>query len=219
MNSAFFTVTLRSAGWAIPAGPYRDPMEGLGIARAHVLGFSLGASIAQELVLAFPEKVDRLVLVGGDCGGSEAVRSSPAVFARLIDKSGTFEEVAARMFPLLFPPTWLASHDPFRYCPEVEETTSAETGARQLDAFLSWPGSFFRLGAVRAGTRVLAGDADSVIPWENSRVLAGQIPGAELEIFPGAGHGLMYQCPDRFSQTVLRFLCREGCAGAKVPVH
>jgi len=180
-------------------------MEGLGIARAHVLGFSMGACIAQELALAFPEKVCRLVLVGGDCGGNEAVRSSPGVFARLIDKSGTPAEIARRMFPLLFSPAWLAGHDPLRYCPEVEETTEDAVAARQLDAFLSWPGSFARLSDIRAKTLVCCGDADAVVPCENSRILAGRIPGAELAVFPGAGHGLMYQCPDRFSQTVIGF--------------
>ena len=92
-------------------------MDALGISRAHVLGFSMGACIAQELALAFPEKVDRLILVAGDCGGAEAVRTDPDVFSRLIDKSGTIEDVVNRMFPLLFPPAWLATHDPFRYCP------------------------------------------------------------------------------------------------------
>ncbi|WP_292370989.1 alpha/beta fold hydrolase [Methanoregula sp. UBA64] len=181
-------------------------MEGLGIARAHVLGFSMGACIAQELALAFPEKVDRLVLVGGDCGGSEAVRSSGEVFARLIDRSGTLLEIARRMFSLLFPAAWLAGHNPFAYCPEVMETTGDEAAARQLEAFLSWPGSFSRLYRVRAKTLVIAGDLDAVVPYENSRILAGQIPGAELVVFPGAGHGMMYQCPDRFCETVSGFL-------------
>ena len=181
-------------------------MEGLGIDRARVLGFSMGACIAQELALAFPEKVGRLVLFSGDCGGSEAVRSSPEVFARLIDKSGTLPEIARRMFPLLFSPEWLATHDPLKYCPEIEETTEDEVAARQLDAFLTWPGSFSRLGEIRAQTLVCCGDADAVVPCENSRALAGRIPGARLEIFPGAGHGLMYQCPDRFSQMAIGFL-------------
>lgn len=43
-------------------------MERLGIARAHVLGFSMGACIAQELALMSPEKVDRLILVPGTAG-------------------------------------------------------------------------------------------------------------------------------------------------------
>ena len=181
-------------------------MAALGIARAHVLGFSMGACITQELALAFPENVDRLILVAGDCGGAEAVRTDPDVFSRLIDKSGTIEDVVNRMFPLLFPPAWLATHDPFRYCPRVEETTSTENAARQLAAFLSWPGSFSRLEKIRSRTLVIAGDADAVVPSGNSRLLAGKIPGAELAIFPGAGHGLMYQCPDRFGERVLGFL-------------
>jgi pimeloyl-ACP methyl ester carboxylesterase len=181
-------------------------MAALGIARAHVLGFSMGACIAQELAFAFPENVDRLILVAGDCGGAEAVRTDPDVFARLTDKSGTIEDVVNRMFPLLFPPAWLATNDPFRYCPSVEETTSTENSARQLAAFLSWPGSFSRLEKIRSQTLVIAGDADAVVPHENSRLLAGKIPSADLAIFPGAGHGLMYQCPDRFGERVLGFL-------------
>jgi pimeloyl-ACP methyl ester carboxylesterase len=183
-------------------------MDSLGISCAYVLGFSMGACIAQELALAFPEKVDRLILVAGDCGGAEAVRTDPDIFARLIDKSGTIEDVVNRMFPLIFPPAWLATHDPFRYCPEVYETTSTENAARQLAAFSTWPGSFFRLEKIRSRTLVIAGDKDAVVPPENSRLLAEKIPGADLAVFPGAGHGLMYQCPDRFSGTVIRFLER-----------
>jgi pimeloyl-ACP methyl ester carboxylesterase len=55
---------------------------------------------------------------------------------------------------------------------------------------------------------VIAGDEDAVVPHGNPRLLAGKITGAELTIFPGAGHGLMYQCPDRFSERVLGFLER-----------
>ena len=181
-------------------------MDGLHIGRAHVLGNSMGACIAQELALSLPERVDRLVLVAGDCGGSESARASPDIFARLTDRSGTMEELTGRIFPLLFPQEWLLSHDPLHYCPKVTETTEDDVAARQLDAFLTWPGSFSRLYGITSRTLVITGDKDAVVPYENSRTLAGQIPGSKLEIFPGAGHGLMYQCPDRFSQTVLGFL-------------
>ena len=93
-------------------------MDALCISRAHVLGFSMGACIAQEIALQFPEKIAWPVLVSGDCGGSEAVRMGSGILARLTDKSGTMQEVAGRMFPLLFPADWLATHDPFQYCPE-----------------------------------------------------------------------------------------------------
>ena len=185
-------------------------LDSLGISRAHVLGFSMGACIAQELALAFPKKVNRLILVAGDCGGADAVRGSPDIFSSLTDKSGTMEEVAQRVFPLLFPPTWLATHDPFRFCPGATEITSPENSTRQLAAFSSWRGSLSRLENIESSTLVITGDEDVVIPPENSRLLRCRIPHAKLVVFPGAGHGLMYQCPNKFSQIVLTFLkCNE----------
>jgi pimeloyl-ACP methyl ester carboxylesterase len=181
-------------------------MDALGISRAHILGLSMGASVAQELALARPERVDRLILVAGTCGGSEAVRMEPSVWETLSDKSGTGTELANRMFSVLFTKDWLTANDPWKYCPEVRETTSEESAARQAEGFYTWPGSYDRLTQVRSPTLVLTGADDVVIPPENAVTLLERIPGARLMQFPGAGHGLMYQCPDEFAKVVREFL-------------
>ena len=190
------------------AGDAAALMDALGITSAHIIGVSMGASVAQELALGFPEKVSRLVLVAGECGGTESVRMEPEVQARLTDKSGSVQDVTTRMFSLLFPPSWLANHDPFRYCPEVHESTSADSVARQAAAFFAWTGSFSRLASVRQPTLVITGTDDIIVPPVNSRIISGAIPGAELVEIPGAGHGLMYQCPDRFCDSVMGFFGR-----------
>lgn len=184
-------------------------MNALGICRAHVLGLSMGASIAQELVLIKPEVVDRLILVAGTCGGSEAVRMEPKVWETLADKSGNGIDLANRMFSVLFTKDWLAEHDPWQYCPEVHEITSEESAARQAEAFFSWPGSHTRLPQIRSATLVITGADDVVIPPVNSQTISRSIPCARLVQFPGAGHGLQYQCPERFSGIVLEFLCEN----------
>ncbi len=92
-------------------------MDTLGIARSHVLGLSMGASIAQELVLVHPDRVERLVLVAGTCGGAQGIRMQPDVWSRLSDKSGELMDIVNRMFSVLFPQDWLASHDPFQVLP------------------------------------------------------------------------------------------------------
>jgi pimeloyl-ACP methyl ester carboxylesterase len=181
-------------------------MDALGISRAHILGLSMGASIAQELVLAHPDRVDRLVLVSGTCGGERMIMMQPEIWERLSDKSGTGVEMAERMFSVLFPKSWHASHDPWQYCPEVRETTSADTAARQAEALFRWPGTFGRLPAIQCPVLVVTGAEDVVIPPENSRILADRIPGAQLAEFPGAGHGLQYQCPAKLARAVLAFL-------------
>jgi pimeloyl-ACP methyl ester carboxylesterase len=181
-------------------------MDALGIARAHLLGHSMGTCIAQELVLACPNRVNRLILVAGTCGGSEAVQMSPDVLKTLSDKSGTGLDLANRMFSVLFPKDWLVAHDPWKYCPDVHETVSEESAARQAEALYTWPGSYNRLPQVSSPTLVITGTDDVVIPRANAIALSERIPGARLEQFPGAGHGLMYQYPDTFAQVVLEFL-------------
>jgi pimeloyl-ACP methyl ester carboxylesterase len=184
-------------------------MNALGISSAHILGLSMGASVALDLALSFPGKVTRLILVAGECGGSESVRMQPEIMAQLMDKSGTMNDVVNRMFSLLFPPSWLAAHDPFSYCPEVYEITSEESMARQASAFFGWTGSFSRLGDIHSQTLVITGTDDVIIPPVNSHITSSRIPGAQLVEIPGAGHGLLYQFPDRFCDCVLTFLDRK----------
>jgi len=183
-------------------------MEALGIPSAHIIGHSMGASIAQELALGFPAKVARLILVAGSCGGSESVPMQPGTMALLTDKSGTVHEVTSRMFSLLFPPSWLARHDPARYCPDIDEIPGNSIVARQAYAFSAWVGSFTRLGEIRSPALVITGSEDVIVPPVNSRIISELIPGSELVVIPGAGHGLMYQEPDRFCDSVLEFLGR-----------
>jgi pimeloyl-ACP methyl ester carboxylesterase len=188
------------------AGDTMTLMDALGISRAHILGLSMGASVAQELVLAYPERVDRLILVAGTCGGSKAVRMAPEIWETLSDKSGTGPDLANRMFSVLFTKDWLAAHDPWKYCPEVSETTSKAIAARQAEAFYTWSGSYDRLPKIRLPALVVTGTDDVVIPPVNAVTLSERIPGARLVQFPGAGHGLTYQCPDEFAKVVREFL-------------
>jgi pimeloyl-ACP methyl ester carboxylesterase len=188
------------------AGDTAVLMDAMGITRAHVLGLSMGASIAQELVLAHPERVDRLVLIAGTCGGTEGIRMEPEVWDRLSDKSGELLELANRMFSVLFPKSWLASHDPWKSCPAVHETTTVENAARQAEAFFHWQGSYDRLPELQSPVLVITGEEDVVIPPENANILARRIPGAIVVRFPGAGHGLQYQYPVDIARSILEFL-------------
>jgi pimeloyl-ACP methyl ester carboxylesterase len=181
----------------------------LEISSAHLIGHSMGAMMAQEIALGHPDRVNRLVLVSGDCGGRNAVRMSRKVWQTLTDKSGSLQEQAERMFSILFPPQWLRDHDPWDACPPVYETTPEENAARQRETLLSWDGTGDRLPAIQSPTLVVTGTDDVVIPPENSVFLANGIPGARLVQFPDGGHGLMYQFPEDFSEVVLSFLAEK----------
>ena len=182
-------------------------MQALGIERAHVLAWSMGTNIALELALDYPERVDRLILYAADCGGEQAVLPAPDVMAELTDTSGTPEERGMRLFKLLFPAEWLdANPDFYLHFPSPEESSPPENVARQAEAMDGWGGAYDRLPDVTSPTLLITGTEDILTPPQNSMLIAGRIPGAWLMQFKGAGHGLMYQYPDRFTAVVLDFL-------------
>lgn len=184
-------------------------MDALGIGKAHVLGWSMGSYIAQELALKYPEKVDRLVLYASDAGGSEFVstpenREADAILA---NTSGTEAERGMRYLSVLFPKQWLDEHpDPSTYFPIPTEWSLPENIQRQYQAMLAWNGTYDRLPQVTQDTLLITGTEDVIPPPVNSFVMGGQIPGAWVVQIRGAGHGLMYQYPERFAEIVLFFL-------------
>jgi pimeloyl-ACP methyl ester carboxylesterase len=66
--------------------------------------------------------------------------------------------------------------------------------------------AYSRLGEIRQPTLVANGDQDIMLPVIDSTLLAEQIPGAELVIYPDAGHGFLFHYHQVFGERVLRFL-------------
>ena len=185
----------------------RGFLDALGIERAHVLGWSLGTYIAQELGLRYPDRVEKLVLYAGDCGGKEAIYPGPEIMDALGDTSGSSRERGEKLLATLFPEKWLKEHpDPRTYFPKVTETSSPENIKRQYQAWQKWKGSYSRLAKITQPTLLITGADDVNTPWQNSLMMIDLIPGAWLVQLEGGGHGVMYQYPEKFSRIVLTFL-------------
>jgi pimeloyl-ACP methyl ester carboxylesterase len=182
-------------------------LDALNISHADVLGWSMGADIAQELALRHPGKVDRLILYAGTSGGKESAAPSPATIETLTNTSGSARERGARLFSLLFPAEWLRGHpNPMTYFPVPTETSPAISYDRQIEAISSWNGTYSRLPDIRSPTLVLTGADDVISVPENAFVIGGRIPGAWVIQVPGGGHGMMYQYPEKFERIVTFFL-------------
>jgi 3-oxoadipate enol-lactonase len=201
-----------------PPGPYTTAqmgddvatlLEAVGIARAHVLGVSLGGMIAQEVALRHPDLVDGLVLGCTGPGGSLSIRPAPEAMAAFAS-AGVGDPVAEmrRMMPYLYTDAYVAERpgeieDFIRR--RLENPTPPEGYAAQLYAAVSHDAAG-RLEQVRARTLVITGDADRLVPWENSLRIAGRIPDARLVVLPGAPHRLFAENADAFNREVLAFL-------------
>jgi pimeloyl-ACP methyl ester carboxylesterase len=191
-------------------------LDALQIDKADVLGVSLGSFIAQELTLNYPQKVDKLILHAGYCGGNETVYPSGQALEAIMTLSTpqilrnmTAEQQAMVLAQIMFPPEWLEEH------PEVLNSTiqlapsisaSPEIIQQQGLASATWKGSCDRLSSITQPTLVIAGDQDLLAPAANSVMMAQRIPNSWLVLIQGTGHGMMLQVPDEFSAIMQAFL-------------
>ncbi len=60
-------------------------LDALKLQKADVLRYSLGATVAQQLTVTHPDKVNRLILVGASCGGKESIPPSPQLVEFMSD--------------------------------------------------------------------------------------------------------------------------------------
>lgn len=192
------------------AGDALAVLDGLGIQKAHVLGWSMGAFIAQELVLRHPHRVGRLILLTGSCGGEAAIWPDDATWNSLSDLSGTLEERIQRMLHNLFPLDWLRKNPaPSAYLPPITAPIIDAHIQRQAQTLRAWPGACDRLPAVINPTLVITGAEDRVIPPQNAHILTQTLPQVRAVEIQGGGHGVMYQEPERLAGLVYDFLAGE----------
>jgi 3-oxoadipate enol-lactonase len=199
-------------------------LDHLGIARANVLGYSMGGAIAQEFVQQFPDRVLGLVLCATMCGGPRAVYALPSVVRVMRELDGLKpEEIARRIWSVTYSPGYLENHrelaeDQMRR--EIAAPTPLHAADLQYQAFAEFDGSK-ALPNIKAPTLVLTGDLDRLVSPQNSKFIAGVIPGASLIVIPGCGHRMMWEATDECVGFVTEFLTgvSEGrCGNLALPV-
>ena len=192
-----------------PPGPYSvaelaaDALQVLdeaGVERAHVLGTSLGGMVAQELALAAPDRVDRLVLVSTTPGGVESF-PMPEQTVQLMTSGATLRQFVENALA-----PGVDSELVDRILRHRERT------AQPFDAWSAQAaaGATFdaldRIEAIAAPTLVLHGTEDAVVDSRNTALLALRIPDARVELFAGGGHIFFWEQPERFARVVTEFL-------------
>jgi pimeloyl-ACP methyl ester carboxylesterase len=178
--------------------------------RASVLGWSMGGFIAQTLALQHPARINKLVLLSTDPGGTDADLASAAVWSQLIDMSGTPHEQARRLLSLLFPND--VAESIYVEFGDIVAAARAQLSPdlvdRQVAAMDAWHrnGIGNRLREIRAPTLIATGTADVLIPPSNALRLANAIPGAWLAQFNGGGHAFVAQYPRSLADLINGFL-------------
>lgn len=199
----------------VPPGPYpiatmaadaAAVMDAAGVARAHVVGVSMGGMIAQEFALQYPGRTRSLVLACTTHGGPEAVLADAEVITTLMAR-GTMsaEEGIQAMIPFIYDPSTPRERIEEDLVIRRRTFPTAQGYFAQVQGIFAFE-SLSRLAQIKAPTLVVHGESDRLVPSENGRRLARLIAGARLVMIPGASHIFPTDQPDIAHEAILAFL-------------
>lgn len=186
-----------------------------GLERWTVLGHSYGSFIALAYALAFPERVERLILLGagatfqhGDAVAANVARKMPDRVAEIMqvlsiqaEDDAHFARVWADILPLYYhryTPAYLERFAETRY-----SAAAYNHGATFLATYDRRP----QLAQITAPALVISADDDWIMPPDRAGApLAAGLPRAEHVVIPNAGHFMFHEAPDLALGAIARFL-------------
>jgi len=216
----FLVITIDNRGIGAsdaPPGPYSTGtmatdvlavLDDAGVGRASVVGTSLGGMVAQELALARPDRVDRLVLVSTIPGG-RLTAPMPLETAYLFTWAPLLAN-EARVRGFVQHTLGRAARGRAEVVERLLARKRAHPQSERAWRSQATAGVLFNPNGhqrrITRPTLILQGTADQVVNPDNAARLADLIPNARLERFDGAGHLLYWDEPERFARVVTGFL-------------
>ena len=198
-------------------------LDALKIQKANVFGYSLGTFVAQQLTVSHPEKVNRIIIVAGSCGGKDGIPKPPEFIklqSEIVNKSQNNIPVSKEEMKSLVSASlgsgWIRLHpESLKNIPDLQQAKpglSPDALNNQKNVGFAWEatnwnGACDELAKIAKPTLVIAGTDDNLyMPHANALVIAGKIPGAWLVQIKDAGHAVMDQYPDKIGKILQTFL-------------
>lgn len=210
------TVPQTVAGMATHALAFLD---GLGLERCDVLGFSLGGMVAQQMALERPSIFRRMILVGTAPKGGEDIMhlDKPELAKHLGDPTLRGYQVFQKIFFTATKSSQAAGaafiERLMRRTTDREPPSGSAVAPAQIEAFREWEQAsgerFSELKKIHHPTLVVNGICDEMIPVANSYWLSAHLPNAVLLTYPDSGHGSLFQFHESFTRQAAAFLASE----------
>ena len=178
-------------------------LDGLGIARAAVLGMSMGGYTALAFAVQHPERTAALILCD-----TRADADPPAMRAARDGAIARIRDLGVDAYLPGSIPRLLSPQAPLALCAHLLARAEARASSliAGIEALRDRPDRTGQLATVRCPTLVVRGAGDQVTPAEAMQALAGGIDGARFVALPGAGHLSHVEAPGPFLDAVAPFV-------------
>ncbi len=186
-------------------------LDTLGIERAHLVGNSMGGHSAAAFALSYPERVGKLVLMGGGTGGPSQFVPMPTEGIKLLQglyREPTLENLKKMLNVFVYDASTMTD--------ELMQARLDNMLARRdhLENFVKslaanpkqFPDYGHRLNEIKAPALVIWGRDDRFVPMDVGLRLVWGLPNADLHVFGRCGHWAQWEHAERFNQMLLDFL-------------
>lgn len=184
-------------------------LDALGIAKAHVVGASMGGMIAQHIAFSHPDRVLSLTSIMSTTGHPKLPAAQKDAIAVLIRRPASLAETVLiehgmKIGRTIGSPGYPTDEGRLRATTTANVRRSLYPAGmpRQLAAIIADGDRRQRLAKVTAPTLVIHGERDPLVPVEGGRDTAAHIPGSRLKTIPGMGHDLPLALVDEIADLI-----------------
>lgn len=181
-------------------------LDDIGWSNAHVVSSAVGGGVAQWLSIMAPERVRSLGLQSS-WGRFDIFNHAHADFQRELLKIDA-ELWRKNTVLWLHPPSYHIKTDGEYLKPQLAKELFPEdlNIIHKLLDCTSGHNALDEVHLIQAPTLITVGGEDYITRFELSRQLWERIPGAELHVFPGLGHGMRHEDPEKYTKITLNWL-------------
>jgi len=183
-------------------------LDHLQIPTAHLLGWSMGGVIAQSFALTHPTRVHQLLLLGTFTAADGYLHEAISNWRNMRRSNMPYEQTVRHLARMVYSPNLArnpTAYEAFVQVMLANPYRQTDHGFfRQAEALLAYkaPPS---LAELRLPTSILVGEHDQLTPRYMSEELAAALPGASLQVLPGAHAGFL-EYPNDYNQAILNIL-------------
>ena len=188
----------------------KDTMDALGIEKATLVGNSLGGSTSLTFAVDYPDRIEKMVLMGSGAGGVNLFAHWPTEGAKVL----------LAMFP---EPTEQGLRDLFKVMLYDSSFVTDEAIQQRFAGIMANPGHLEAsrksksvprdlmpdLPNVKTSTLIIHGRDDRVVPLEGSLRLLSALENSRLVVLNQCGHWAQFEHAPLFNRLVEDFLAND----------